>query len=98
MNHVSAHARVFEGVRMARMRAFDEAQLPDGQYHEQCIYADRMRPPNCDHIAEFLWVHAPSGKVSPLCKTHTDHWLDDGDEVEDDDPPALIPLRKPWRS
>lgn len=97
MNFTSAHARVFEGVRLARIRAFDEANRPEGEYSERCIYANRLRAPDCDHVADALWVHAPSGEISPLCKTHMDRWLEDGDEVEDEDPPALIPLRKRWQ-
>ena len=91
--NVSWHARVFEGVRTARIRAFHEMGMPEGQYHERCRYADRLNAPQCDHVAEVLWVHAPSGEISPLCRTHMEIWLDLGDEADDDDPPALIPLR-----
>lgn len=98
LNYTSAHARVFEGVRMARIRAFNEMQLPEDEYKERCIYADRLQPPQCDHVAEGLWVHAPGGGISPLCRTHLENWLECGDDVDDEDPPALIPLRNRRRS
>lgn len=78
----SRHARVLEGFREARIRAFDGAR-------EFCV----MSTDNCDrHPAVALWVHAPSGRVSPLCAEHRDAWLADPDIAGTDDPPALVPL------
>lgn len=87
----SRHARVFDGVVLARMRALEELALPEDIYHEECRHAHPDRE-GLTNPAFALWVHAPSGQVTPLCKEHMDRWLDEGDEAGDEDPPALIPL------
>lgn len=85
-DYTSAHARVFDGIRNARYRAFSS----DASVPEICDLDDLP--------AAALWVHAPSGKVSSLCRDCVDTWLDNGDEAGDEDPPALIPLRNRRRS
>jgi len=71
------HARVYDGVTRARMMALTEPE-------ELCRCGKNP--------AAALWVHAPSGKVSPLCVEHRDEWLT-GDGSEDTEPPVLVPLR-----
>ena len=88
-DYTSAHARVFDGVRTARYRALNGPDgLPTG-VTEVCVRGTGSGT----HPADVLWVHAPSGRISPLCKEHMDQWLDDNDEAGDEDPPALIPIR-----
>lgn len=79
----SHHARVFDGITQARMRAVVESRLPEGQYHETCVF--HVEP------AVVLWVHAGTGNISPLCQDHMNRSLDGADETGGE-PPALIPL------
>lgn len=86
MNFVSAHARVFDGVRSARIRAFDESLLPPDMYRTQCIFHDVA--------ATALWVHADTGLTSPLCDEHLQKSLDGFRNEADTAPPAVIPVRR----
>lgn len=92
---ITSHtAKVFDGIVYARMRAVAESNLPENEFGEECHRAHRDPEGNRgSRPADALWVHAPSGTVTPLCKECVDFWLDNGDESGDDDPPALIPLR-----
>ena len=86
LSHVSAHARVFEGVRTARIRAFQDnlREVPDRQ--ENCFF-------HPDEPAVALWVHADTGAVSPVCQHHLYKSLKQHDAEPDSAPPALVPLK-----
>lgn len=72
----SEHARVYDGVTHARMLALTEPE-------ELC---------RCGKAAAVaLWVHAPSGKMDPLCTEHRNEWLD-GAGSGDTQPPVVVPL------
>ena len=88
-DYTSAHARVIDGVRTARYRALNGSAALSTGVPEVCLRDDKGGA----HPADVLWVHAPSGRISPLCKEHMDQWLDNVDEAGDEDPPALIPIR-----
>lgn len=85
MHHVSAHARVFDGVRTARIRAFDESLLPPDLTRQICAQDDLP--------AVALWVHA-EGHVSALCADHLKASLQTYREEKETAPPALIPIRR----
>ena len=86
MNYVSAHARVFEGVRTARIRAYDESLIPPDMRREQCLFHDEA--------ADCLWVHADTGNISPLCVEHLRTSLKTFHGEVDSAPPAVIPIRR----
>lgn len=86
MNYVSAHARVFDGVRSARIRAFDELLLMPGMHRTPCIFHDVP--------ATAVWVHADSGNTSALCDEHLKKSLETFREESDTAPPAVIPIRR----
>lgn len=95
LNYVSAHARVFESVRSARFRALDDFRLGPAAQGETCHY-ETENPGHlyCDRTAVALWVQAPSGTTTPLCKRHLDVWMEDcyGHLKHDPDPPVVVPL------
>ena len=83
-NYASAHARVFDNVRTARYRALADArsEAPD----QSCVYDTNP--------AAGLWVNAESGAISPLCRAHLNSSLDTVYQVDDEDPPVIVPLKK----
>lgn len=85
MNHVSAHARVFDGVRTARIRAFDESLLPPHLTRQICGQDDLP--------AVALWVHA-EGHTTALCATHLKASLEAYREEKETAPPAVVPIRR----
>lgn len=86
MHHVSAHARVFDGVRTARIRAFDESLLPPDLFRQICGLDDDP--------AVALWVHADTGHTTALCAIHLKTSLETYREEKDSAPPAVIPIRR----
>lgn len=85
-DYVSAHARVLEGVRAARVRAITEMRLPESQYEEACLYHDVA--------ATVLWVHPDTGHITPLCTEHLRASLETYDREAETCPPAVIPLKR----
>lgn len=86
MSYVSAHARVLDGVRAARVRAYDESLRPPHLGAEPCIFHD------VPSVA--LWVHAISGVISPLCAEHLEGSLTTFRREDDGPPPAIVPVRR----
>lgn len=95
LNYTSAHARVFEGVRTARFRALTDFRTGTDGHGETCRY-EKENPGHeyCDRIAEGLWVQAPSGAVTPLCRRHLDAWSADcyRNLRDEPHPPVIVPL------
>ncbi len=85
MNHVSAHARVFDGVRTARIRAFDESLLPPDLTRQICGQDDNP--------AVALWVHA-EGHTTALCQAHLDAALRAYRDEKETAPPVVVPIRR----
>jgi len=83
-DYVSAHARVLEGVRAARVRAITEASTSAAGYGEACVFHPEA--------AVVLWVHADTGNISPLCTDHLRRSLGRYGSEKDSYPPAIVPL------
>ncbi len=84
-DYTSVHARVFEGVRTARVRALAESRIQNTEGKESCAFDGAP--------AVSLWVHPDTGNISPVCRQHLTESLDGMDETIAWEPPILIPLR-----
>jgi hypothetical protein len=91
--HTHARAQVFDSIRTARVRAFIDAQSPEGTYGESCScgqersWFGRRRT----HPADALLV-TNGGAVVAMCKDQLDRNLDARDSMNLPDPPAVVPL------
>lgn len=82
-NYTSAHARVFDGVRTARYRAFTDARA---DVHEStCVFDTEP--------AAALWVHPDTGNISALCHDHLRASMERV-YTDGEDPPVVVPLKR----